>query len=154
MNLTESQKNSLITWVQEGRSLADVQRLLREEFKISMTYMDVRFLIDDLDVALVDDADEDGEDAAEAAKPAEDAAAELVDDGAGVVVDVDAVMRPGALVSGTVKFSDGKSLGWQLTASGQLGLVPDQDDAEYRPSAEDLQDFQVKLQDVLKKKGF
>lgn len=152
MNLTESQKNSLITWVQEGRSLAEVQRLLREEFKISMTYMDVRFLIDDLNVPLVDRADEK-DNADEANKAAEDAEAELVDDGAGVVVDVDTVMRPGALASGSVKFTDGKSLGWQLTASGQLGLVPDEDDSDYRPPPEDLEDFQVKLQEVLKKKG-
>ena len=152
MNLSESQKNSLITWVQEGRSLAEVQRLLREEFKISMTYMDVRFLIDDLNVPLVDRADEK-DNADEANKAAEDAEAELVDDGAGVVVDVDTVMRPGALASGSVKFTDGKSLGWQLTASGQLGLVPDEDDSDYRPPPEDLEDFQVKLQEVLKKKG-
>lgn len=152
MELTESQKNSVISWVQENRSLADVQRLLREEFDISMTYMDVRFLIDDLDVPLVDSSDE--EDAGDVAESAEPADAELVDDGGGVAVDVDAVMRPGSLVSGTARFSDGKSLGWQLTASGQLGLVPDESDPEYRPSAEDLEDFQVKLQEVLKKKGF
>jgi hypothetical protein len=153
MELTESQKNTVIDWVQEGRSLADVQRLLREELKISMTYMDVRFLIDDLDIALVEET-VDEEDSADSAKPAEAADAELVDDGGGVTVDVDAVMRPGSLVSGTAKFSDGKSLGWQLSASGQLGLVPDENDPEYRPSSEDLQDFQVKLQDVLKQKGF
>ncbi|MFP4156717.1 MAG: hypothetical protein ACLFU4_03780 [Opitutales bacterium] len=153
MELTESQKNTVIDWVQAGRSLADVQRLLREEFKISMTYMDVRFLIDDLDITLVE-ASADEEDSADTAKPAEAADAELVDDGGGVTVDVDAVMRPGALVSGTAKFSDGKSLGWQLSASGQLGLVPDENDPEYRPSSEDLQDFQVKLQEVLKQKGF
>lgn len=153
MELTESQKNTVIEWVQEGRSLADIQRLLREDFKQSMTYMDVRFLIDDLDVPLVEETDE-SDDSAEEAKPAEEADAELVDDGGGVAVDVDTVMRPGSLVSGTVRFSDGKSLGWQLTASGQLGLVPDEDDAEYRPSQEDLEDFQVKLQDVLKQKGF
>ena len=153
MELTVSQKNKVIEWVQEGRSLADIQRLLRDDFEISMTYMDVRFLIDDLDIALVEEHDEE-DDSADSAKPAEAADAELVDDGGGVAVDVDAVMRPGSLVSGTVKFSDGKSLGWQLTASGQLGLVPDEDDAEYRPSPEDLQEFQVKLQDVLKQKGF
>lgn len=153
MELTESQKNAVVAWVQEGRSLADVQRLLREEFKVSMTYLDVRFLIDDLDVPLVEESEET-EEAVDEATPVDDAEAELVDDGAGVSVDVDAVMRPGSLVSGNVKFSDGKSLGWQLTASGQLGLVPDEDDAEYRPSAEDLQDFQVKLQEVLKQKGF
>ena len=70
-----------------------------------------------------------------------------------VGVGVDAIMRPGALVSGTVKFSDGVSLGWQLGASGQLGLIPG-DDPDYRPSPEDVQSFQTQLEEVLRKKGY
>jgi len=115
--------------------------------------MDVRFLVDDLDIAVVEDEPEAGEDAADA--ETENAEAELVDEGGdgSVFVDVDAIMRPGALVSGTVKFSDGVSLGWQLSAAGQLGLIPG-DDPEYRPSPEDVQSFQAQLEDVLRKKGF
>ena len=71
----------------------------------------------------------------------------------GVVVDVDAVIRPGSLVSGNVRFGDGVALGWQLTGTGQLGLIPG-DDPEYRPSNEDLQAFQTQLQEILKEKGF
>ncbi|HBR92845.1 MAG TPA: hypothetical protein DEA90_01625 [Opitutae bacterium] len=153
MQLTDEQKSSVTQWVQAGRSLADVQRSLLEEFEISMTYMDVRFLVDDLDIAVVEDEPEAGEDAADA--ETENAEAELVDEGGdgSVFVDVDAIMRPGALVSGTVKFSDGVSLGWQLSAAGQLGLIPG-DDPEYRPSPEDVQSFQAQLEDVLRKKGF
>jgi hypothetical protein len=72
--------------------------------------------------------------------------------GGGVSVDVDAIMRPGSLVSGTVRFSDGVSLGWQLSASGQLGLIPGED-PEYRPDPEDVQSFQTQLEEVLRKKG-
>ena len=61
-------------------------------------------------------------------------------------------MRPGSLVSGTVRFSDGVSLGWQLSASGQLGLIPGED-PEYRPDPEDVQSFQTQLEEVLRKKG-
>ena len=124
MELTDNQKSAVIAWVQAGRSVAEVQRSLLEEFKLSMTYMDVRFLIDDLDIAMVEPEPEEA-DAAAAAKPVEEA--ELVDEGpiGGVSVEVDAVMRPGALVSGMVRFSDGVTLGWQLGASGQLGLIPD-----------------------------
>jgi len=153
MELTDSQKSAVTGWVQEGRSIAEVQRQLLDEFKISMTYMDVRFLVDDLDIAMVEPEPE--EDApADEAQPAADA--ELVDDGgaSGVSVEVDAVMRPGSLVSGTAKFSDGKSLGWQLSASGQLGLIPDESDPEYRPADKDLQEFQTQLQEVLQQKGF
>jgi hypothetical protein len=164
MDLTNDQKTAVEAWIQEGRSLADVQRALLEEFKISMTYMDVRFLVDDLDVAVVEPVIEEEEakkeEAADEAQPAATADAELVDDGIGngkggqVVVDVDGVMLPGSLVSGTVKFSDGQSLGWQLSASGQLGLIPDENNPDYRPAPEDLEQFQSQLQEVLQQKGF
>ncbi len=151
MELSDAQKAAVTQWIQEGRSLADVQRSLREEFEISMTYMDVRFLVDDLDVAVVEEEPEPAEDATEA----ETTEPEIVDEGGDgtVFVDVDAIMRPGSLVSGTVKFSDGVSLGWQLSAAGQLGLIPG-DDPEYRPSPEDVQSFQAQLEEVLRKKGF
>ena len=48
MELSDAQKVAVTQWIQEGRSLADVQRSLREDFEISITYMDVRFLVDDL----------------------------------------------------------------------------------------------------------
>lgn len=151
MELSDVQKNSVTEWIQAGRSLADVQRLLREEFEISMTYMEVRFLVDDLDIAVVEDEEEPEEEAADAAATEP----EIVDEGGtgSVMVDVDAIMRPGALVSGTVRFSDGVSLGWQLNAGGQLGLIPG-DDPAYRPSPEDVQSFQTQLEDVLRQKGF
>ena len=158
MELSDAQKAAVTKWIQEGRSLADVQRSLREDLEISMTYMDVRFLVDDLDIAVAEEKPEApelseveaGEDAT--AEPVE---AELVDEGSNgaVTVDVDAIMRPGSLVSGNVVFSDGVSLGWQLSAAGQLGLIPGED-PEYRPSPEDVQSFQSQLEEVLRKKGF
>lgn len=154
MELTDEQKATLTTWIQDGASLADVQQRLREKFQLSMTYLDVRFLVDDLDITLAEPEAEEkaqGDDT----EPAEAAEAEIVDEGGdgSVVLEVDTVMRPGALVSGTVKFSDGVSLGWQVTASGQLGLIPG-DDPEYRPSPQDVESFQTQLQEVLQKKGF
>lgn len=155
MELSDAQKASVTQWVQEGRSLADVQRGLREEFDISMTYMDVRFLVDDLDIEVVE-AEPEADEPEEAKGGAEAADAEIVDEGGAagsVSVDVDAIMRPGSLVSGTVVFSDGVSLGWQLSATGQLGLIPG-DDPEYRPSPEDVESFQMQLEEVLRKKGY
>ena len=158
MELSDTQKAAVTQWIQQGRLLADVQRSLREEFEISMTYMDVRFLVDDLNIEVAEEEPEPPElsevEAGEDAK-AEPAEAELVDEGTNgaVTVDVDAIMRPGSLVSGTVVFSDGVSLGWQLSAAGQLGLIPGED-PEYRPSPEDVQSFQSQLEEVLRKKGF
>ena len=161
MELTDAQKAAITQWIQEGRSLADVQRSLREDFEVSITYMDVRFLVDDLDIAVFEEEPEASElsEAPEVSSgedtTTEPTEAELVDDvsNGAVTVDVDAIPRPGSLVNGTVVFSDGVSLGWQLSAAGQLGLIPG-DDPEYRPSPEDVQSFQSQLEEVLRKKGF
>lgn len=155
MELSDAQKVAVTQWIQEGRSLADVQRSLREDFEISITYMDVRFLVDDLDIAVVEEEPEAPEVEAGEDATTEPAEAELVDEGGhgAVTVDVDAIPRPGSLVNGTVVFSDGVSLGWQLSAAGQLGLIPG-DDPEYRPNPEDVQSFQSQLEEVLRKKGF
>ena len=158
MELSDAQIAAVTKWILEGRSLADVQRSLREDLGISMTYMDVRFLVDDLDIEVAKkepEAPELSEVEAVEDVTAEPAEAELVEESANgaVTVDVDAIMRPGSLVSGTVVFSDGVSLGWQLSAAGQLGLIPG-DDPEYRPNPEDLQSFQSQLEEVLRKKGF
>ncbi len=158
MELSDAQIAAVTKWILEGRSLADVQRSLREDLGISMTYMDVRFLVDDLDIEVAKkepEAPELSEVEAVEDVTAEPAEAELVEESANgaVTVDVDAIMRPGSLVSGTVVFSDGVSLSWQLSAAGQLGLIPG-DDPEYRPNPEDLQSFQSQLEEVLRKKGF
>lgn len=151
MDLTDEQKSVVSQWVSEGESIAKIQNLLKENFNLGLTYMDVRFLVDDLGVVYKDSNETLGDE--------DDTESEIEEitkessDPSGVTVDIDSVIRPGSLVSGNVRFSDGKILGWQLTSSGQLGLIPG-DDAEYRPSNEDLQSFQTQLQDVLKEKGF
>ena len=63
MSLTDSQKTTVSTWIADGKSLADVQSLLREAFSISMTYMDVRFLVDDLNIVFEEPEPEVTEDA-------------------------------------------------------------------------------------------
>lgn len=148
MSLSDSQKTTVSTWITEGKSLADVQRLLREEFSISMTYMDVRFLVDDLNIIFEEPEPEvSEEDQVDEPEVVEEAAS------GGVTVDVDAIPRPGALVNGSVVFSDGVKLGWQLSAEGQLGLIPG-DDPNYRPEPTDVQEFQAQLQEVLRQKGY
>ena len=47
-NLTPEQKQSVTQWIQDGSGLSDIQKRLRDEFSVSLTYMDVRMLVDDL----------------------------------------------------------------------------------------------------------
>jgi len=56
MSLTPEQKAVVATWVTAGDNLSAVQKKLIEHFKITLTYRDVRFLVDDLDLTLKDPA--------------------------------------------------------------------------------------------------
>jgi hypothetical protein len=127
-----------------------------------MTYMEVRFLIDDLKLKPRDKerpkspadlkSDVKGTDAPGKNK---DILANKQDDepaAGNVSVKVDQIARPGALASGQVTFSDGKSADWYLDQYGRLGLVPKQKD--HKPSEQDLMTFQAELQTELAKLGF
>ncbi|MBC9867878.1 MAG: hypothetical protein F7O42_08390 [Opitutae bacterium] len=53
MELSNSQKEVLSGWVAEGLKLSEIQRRLNETFGISITYMETRFLLDDLNLDLI-----------------------------------------------------------------------------------------------------
>lgn len=56
MSLTPEQKKAVGSWVANGDNLSAVQKKLSEQFQVSMTYRDVRFLVDDLNLQLKDPA--------------------------------------------------------------------------------------------------
>ena len=56
MPLTPEQSAAVTSWVAAGDNLSAIQKKLIEHFKLSLTYRDVRFLVDDLDLALKDAA--------------------------------------------------------------------------------------------------
>lgn len=170
MNLDDVQKQKVAAWIAEGLTLSQIQRKLASDWAITMTYMEVRFLMDDLKLkpkdkqppAVVASALQPAGHGAQPAASSRstgltaDTSASLSKgpDGSarGVSVVVDQVARPGALVSGKVTFSDGNSADWHLDQMGRLGLVAAQQG--YRPSQEDLQIFQTQLQSELQSLGF
>jgi hypothetical protein len=123
-----------------------------------MTYMEVRFLIDDLGVKLKDkpvETPKPEQPPAASGKPSDAPLAPGSEEAlpaSKVSVSVDQVTRPGALVSGKVTFSDGKSADWSLDQMGRLGLAPKEQG--YKPSQDDLMDFQMELQNELARLGF
>ncbi|MGI6100677.1 MAG: hypothetical protein ACOYD3_13130 [Kiritimatiellia bacterium] len=155
MVLTEQQQQDVRRWLAEGASLADVQKRLLEEHQVSMTYMDVRLMVLELGATVQDkpepkkpiDAVPDASDDGFADDGAGDASA------GGVSVTIDRVVQAGALASGTVTFSDGVSANWMLDQMGRLGLS-NVSQAGYRPSSEDVQAFQVELQNKLASGGY
>ena len=172
MTLTPEQKQTVATWVAAGDNLSIVQKKLSEQFQISMTYMDVRFLVDDLGLELknaapkADASDVTKAPASKAAAAAGESAANQegealpaddLADGApagpgGVTLELDRIMRPGTAVSGTVTFSDGVSGKWALDQHGRLML--DTGQKGYQPSAPDVQAFQRELQTQLQRQGY
>src|SRR4051812_27339563 len=48
MNLDEGQRRKVSEWIEEGLKLSEIQQKLGKELGVTMTYMEVRFLIDDL----------------------------------------------------------------------------------------------------------
>jgi hypothetical protein len=75
MNLTPEQKQTVASWVAAGDNLSAVQKKLSEQFQVSMTYRDVRFLVDDLNLELKDAAPKVDASDVTKAQPAKAAAA-------------------------------------------------------------------------------
>lgn len=158
MNLNDQQKSELKSWVSEGNTLSAIQTLIQKEWGKSLTYMETRFLVDDLGLDLPDlSPSSDSSDAViETLDKAEedpipfDPHATSTPDA--VNVSVDKVKRPGTLISGNVTFSDGISGSWHLDSLGRIALSPSQEG--YNPSQDDLQKFQKTLQEELQRTGF
>jgi hypothetical protein len=146
MNLDEAQRKKVAAWIEEGLKLSDIQKRLEIDLGLRLTYLEVRLLVDDLKLK--------PKDPPPPLKPApkpEDALLPPPAAPGKVSVTVDQLARPGALVSGKVKFSDGKTAEWVLDQAGRLGLVPS--DKGYKPPAADVQEFQIALQQELQKLG-
>ncbi|MBI2929719.1 MAG: hypothetical protein HYY24_29015 [Verrucomicrobia bacterium] len=170
MNLTDAQKQQVSAWISQGLKLAEIQSRLAADLGVQLTYMEVRLLVDDLKLTPKDP---------EPPKPADLATKQSGPTGGpppssrgpagragqkpparedplagkrGVSVTVDELAKPGAVVSGRVTFSDGKATDWYLDQYGRLGVVPPE--PSYKPSAADMQSFQMTLEAELAKLGF
>jgi len=143
MNLTDEQKATIFKWIEEGAGLSDIQKRLKEEFQISITYLEARMLADDLKLAFVEPPEPEKKPELE---PEEPVAAPGT-----VSVRIDQITRPGAMISGQVTFSDGETAGWYLDQTGRLGL--DAKTPGYRPSPEDVASFQEELQRQARSQG-
>jgi hypothetical protein len=168
MNLDEAQRSKVVEWIGQGLKLSEIQNRLISELAVTMTYMEVRLLVDDLKLTPKDPepvkpvesplATSAMPPAAGARSPAAGPSAATptpaVPGGSpgSVSIAVDQIARPGAVVSGKVTFSDGNTAAWQIDQTGQLGLIPSK--PGYRPPASDVQAFQMALEAELSKLGF
>ncbi len=154
MNLNDEQKQIIAQRLSDGASIADIQRLVTSEFGLALTFMETRFLLDDLNLELKKEAPKpepvDAGSAAESLSGISEANSANQGSG-GLSVEIDKVVRPGAAISGSVTFSDGVGAKWYVDTMGRLGLDPDQEG--YQPSPEDIEAFQVELQSKMQAPG-
>lgn len=136
MKLSDEQRKRVAGWVEQGLSPSDVQRMIKEEFEISLTYLDLRLLLDDLKVVPKDPV------VAQKEEPVEEE--EEVEASGKLSFSVDQITRANAMVSGKVVFSDGERAEWLIDRSGRPVLNPET--PGYRPTQEDIMAFQVELQ--------
>ena len=156
MKLDEAQRLAVAKWIADGAKLSEIQNRLAAEFGLKLTYMEARFLVDDLKLT-----PKDPEPPKVIAPPVSAAPLETkpvppetdsAPTGGKVAVTVDQITKPGAIISGKVAFSDGQTADWYLDQTGRLGVVPKQ--TGYKPAADDVKDFQLALQQEVAKLGY
>ena len=183
VQLSDEQKDAVRSWAEDGATLNDIQKRLKDEFDVSMLYMDVRFLVSDLGIEL-QDAKKKKEAEAEAAAQAEAEAAGEGGEGDAVEAEAEVVGddvdgggetledlladdgEGGGSVSVTVDSIavPGTVVSGTATFSDgkgakwyldQMGRLGfDPDEPDYRPSELDVMAFQQELQGVLRQQGF
>lgn len=164
-SLTSEQISQIQAWADEGDGLPEIQKKLRDEFTLRITYLETRFLLEDLKIELKPEPvaepepeeTEPSPDAAESAPENAGAGDEGSDgkaDGEGtasVTVSVDSVLRPDAIISGKVDFGGGNVTAWWLDQLGRLGMDPVE--SGFRPSEAQILAFQDELRAVIQKSG-
>ena len=138
--LSEDQTATIRSWAAAGANLSEIQLRMKEELKLSVTYMDTRFVVLDLGIELIEEKKE--EPVAIPAAPTSTGA---------VSVTKDVIPLEGSLVSGKVVFSDGENAIWTLDHQGRPGLDPETPD--YQPSREDIMEFQTQLRALIEAAG-
>jgi hypothetical protein len=156
MQLNDEQRARVAQWLAEGLRLSDIQSLLDSELGLKMTYMEVRFLLDDLKLSPKAPPPSPPPPPAPPAPgpgsaPPPESSPPTGTAPSGVSLSVDTLTRPGALISGKVTFSDGNGADWYLDQTGRLGLVPKQQG--YRPPPADIEAFQLALERELSRAG-
>ena len=146
MTLTDDQRAAIARWIDAGATLPEIQKRLKEELQISLTYLETRMLADDLKLSLKEPEKPAEPKAAEPLPPEPPAAAP-----GKVSVSIDQIMKPGTMISGNATFSDGQKAEWYLDQTGRLGLNPST--PGYRPSQQDVMDFQMELERLARSQG-
>ncbi len=142
-NITPEQTDLLRQWAAEGLDLNQIQKKINQEFGISITYMDTRFLLMDLGIDLVQPKQEDTTADSMPVSPLGGAPASRL---GATHVTIDEITPPHALLCGKVTFKSGCTGTWCIDKMGRIDWAP----ISGEPTDEDMQAFQTELQKVLR----
>lgn len=150
--------------LKKGLSLPEIQNLLAEQHGQKITFMELRLLaseIENVNWEKLSGETQDNKKSSdnEEAKDDTDEDVEYIDDeedveeipedktawSSGTVVEISKLARPGAVLSGSVKFASGASAEWVLDQFGRLMF----EKANGKPTKNDLMEFQMELQKKL-----
>ncbi len=143
--MSEEQLDAVRTWAADGKDLNEIQKMLQREFKLHLTYMEVRFLLLDCGISLVSDT----RNAADGRKtePDEKRAIPPAEKPGEVRVELDDLQLPGTLVSGKAYFPSGAQGAWQVDEFGRLGWSS----LSGSPTPDEMQLFRRKLTATLRR---
>ena len=141
--LSPEQVRSIRDWAEEGLDLNAIQKWLHEDLGIKLTFMDTRFLLQDLDIQIRQPEPEP-----QAEQPAElsGAAAPPASLLGKTQVTVDEITPPHALMAGKILFRSGAQGVWDIDRTGRINW----DATLGEPTADDLREFETELQSVIR----
>ncbi len=165
----QERDNFIMEQLNAGVSLSDVQTALAQQFGIRMTYMELRFLADDLKVNWTKqdkpkqpstptpppDAPAAAQEPAsdEPLEPEQENIEDVVDGEEGTtIVTLDDTPEPGSMMSGHVVFASGIQGKWFLDRFGRPGFLNSDENDTRQPTDEDMEQFQTKLEELVQKR--
>lgn len=138
--LSPEQIQSIRDWAEEGLDLNTIQKKLHDVLSLKLTFMDTRFLLQDLDINIKQEEPvappQEGATVTEAPAP-------LLGK---TQVTVGEITPPHALMAGKVLFRSGAQGVWDIDRTGRINWEP----VMGEPNADDLREFEVELQAVIR----
>ena len=155
MNNSAEIKKFMAEKIAEKISLSEIQSLVNEKFNTKMTFMDIRILASELEMDWQRREEEEkaaavqAENEEENKENSENNDAEASKAPGKTTVELNKIVRPGALASGSVHFASGVYAEWYIDNNGRLGLDKV---VGGRPSEQDIADFQTEMEKIFQDK--
>lgn len=139
-------KKFMLEKIAENISLSDIQTMVNEKFNTKMTFMDIRILASELEVDWRSEEENKAEEkTAETEDNTEEKDSAPEKTTAKTTVELNKIVRPGAIASGSVNFASGVYAEWFIDNNGRLGLDKVKGG---KPTEQDIEDFQVEMQKI------